>query len=375
MRINEIITESEQLEEGWKQNIAAAAMAAGAALGGGYSGDADAQSFISPSAYAAASESDYFKSLDAAIQKKFKEEDRKNKARIAAWQAEEPARRIANSKIHSELQRNIVNNIDTYMTYNSDKIKKLSVPQLKKLVGSVKQAIRDYTHALADEEAMNKDINPSKVTNQSYAKRAIDALDNILGYHLNGILASSESYRDGSSIDMTKVSAAGIDDKIANYNEFRSADRVTQNQAQSRTVQQNSKFSEPPTTSTANGLAFALGVVGRNREFLPDDVITIATRVYNNWKKTATPEMIKKFNTGMNQGAEEWTTQADIDKYAKVIKDYGIAQPSTSKMSDEEARNMAAKEVADIAAAKKAAAEKALKDAFRADALRAAGVR
>ena len=44
MRINEIIIESEQLEEGWKQNIAAAALAAGAALGGGYSGDAEAQS-------------------------------------------------------------------------------------------------------------------------------------------------------------------------------------------------------------------------------------------------------------------------------------------------------------------------------------------
>jgi hypothetical protein len=35
MRINEIITESEQLEEGWKQNLAAATMAAGAAFGGG----------------------------------------------------------------------------------------------------------------------------------------------------------------------------------------------------------------------------------------------------------------------------------------------------------------------------------------------------
>jgi hypothetical protein len=42
MRINETIVESEQLEEKWKQNIAAAALAAVAALGGGYSGDAAA---------------------------------------------------------------------------------------------------------------------------------------------------------------------------------------------------------------------------------------------------------------------------------------------------------------------------------------------
>jgi hemerythrin-like domain-containing protein len=41
VRINEIITESEQLEEGWKQNLAAAALAAGAALGG--AGTAQAQ--------------------------------------------------------------------------------------------------------------------------------------------------------------------------------------------------------------------------------------------------------------------------------------------------------------------------------------------
>lgn len=42
MHINEIIVESQQLEEGWKQTLGALTMAAGAAVGGGYSGDADA---------------------------------------------------------------------------------------------------------------------------------------------------------------------------------------------------------------------------------------------------------------------------------------------------------------------------------------------
>ena len=43
MRINEIITESQELEEGWKQKLAGAALAGAAMLGGGHATDASAQ--------------------------------------------------------------------------------------------------------------------------------------------------------------------------------------------------------------------------------------------------------------------------------------------------------------------------------------------
>jgi hypothetical protein len=44
MRINEIITESEELEEGWKSKLGAAALAGAAMLGGGHA-DAQAQNY------------------------------------------------------------------------------------------------------------------------------------------------------------------------------------------------------------------------------------------------------------------------------------------------------------------------------------------
>ena len=45
MRINEIITESAELEEGWKNKVGAAAIAGLGLLGAGHSGSADAQTY------------------------------------------------------------------------------------------------------------------------------------------------------------------------------------------------------------------------------------------------------------------------------------------------------------------------------------------
>ena len=50
MRINEIIIESQELEEGWKQKLAGAALAGAAAFGGGGANDANAQMLNLPDA-------------------------------------------------------------------------------------------------------------------------------------------------------------------------------------------------------------------------------------------------------------------------------------------------------------------------------------
>ena len=50
MKITEIITESQELEEGWKQKLAGAALAGAAMLGGGHATDASAQTLNLPDA-------------------------------------------------------------------------------------------------------------------------------------------------------------------------------------------------------------------------------------------------------------------------------------------------------------------------------------
>jgi hypothetical protein len=59
MRINEIITESEELEEGWKSKLGAAALAGAAMLGGGHQ-DAQAHNYSPPSAVMAKQNADFY---------------------------------------------------------------------------------------------------------------------------------------------------------------------------------------------------------------------------------------------------------------------------------------------------------------------------
>ncbi len=365
MRINEVIVESKQLEEGWKQKLAAVALSAGAALGG-YSGSADAQSFanfpwsVVDSQFRNETTEKFLKNVTVEDVKKlafligviepYYERNDLNRSDEKDYRLAKSLLRQSAEKLMSETQQDSLRKIqkqgfDKTMQGVKDKgwgIKIPGVLELDDLISSVSNksstgtnktqsqlsddeidVLKKHLDRMQDKLAKLKTYNLNLQHYRDYADKSLDIELEFQQYFLDEYKNISNPLKKKKYSDLLTVYNSRVDELASYVKNSNTASAAQQ-------ISNSTKyFSEAPTTDTPERLAFALGVVSGNWEFLSANDRTIAKRVYEQWKKTASPAIIKKFEQGSEEGRQSWSTQEQVNEYTKAVAAYYAKQAVT----------------------------------------------